>query len=167
MFALGLTRLASCHVCLPRPWVSPSVRWLFGTALCPIASARSLNTLWSMLALLCRSFRLRFRMMARPWLTPMLSLALCRPMELPATTWLLPLAMLQPARLFAGAPTSGAVVPSAHCCRRPSTLCSRSRRRWSRSSLWAITRCPPSRCAPSPSGRVQSGPCSRGQPRGH
>ncbi len=34
----------------------------------------------------------------------------------------------RPARLFAGAPISGAVAPSAPCCRRRSTPCSRSRR---------------------------------------
>ncbi|MFR7670107.1 MAG: hypothetical protein ACLU0O_04705 [Collinsella sp.] len=31
-------------------------------------------------------------------------------------------------RLLAGAPTSGVAEPSARCCRRPSTPCSRSRR---------------------------------------
>lgn len=47
---------------------------------------------------------------------------------LPATIWLSPLAMPQPARLLAGAPTSGVAEPSARCCRRPLTPCSRSRR---------------------------------------
>ena len=34
----------------------------------------------------------------------------------------------RPARSFAGVPISGAVAPSAPCCRRRSTPCSRSRR---------------------------------------
>ena len=105
---------------------------------------------WSMRALPSRSCLSRFRLMARPWLTPMLSLAHCRLTVLPAMTWLLPLAMPHPARLFAGAPTSGAVVPSVHFCRRPSTLCSRSLRRWSRWLPLRAMRFLPSRFVPSP-----------------
>ena len=161
MFVSGLARMRSCRACLPLLWASPSVRWLFGMQPCLSALVRSSIMHWSMRALPSRSCLSRFRLMARPWLTPMLSLAHCRLTVLPAMTWLLALAMPHPARLFAGAPTSGAVVPSALCCRRPSMPCSRLLRRWCRSSLRATTRCPPSR-----SGRVQSGPCSRGRPRG-
>ena len=52
----------------------------------------------------------------------------CLPTASPATIWLSLLAMPQPVRLLAGAPTSGVAEPSARCCRRPSTPCSRSRR---------------------------------------
>lgn len=55
-------------------------------------------------------------------------LAPCLPTASPATIWLSLLAMPQPVRLLAGAPTSGVAEPSARCCRRPSTPCSRSRR---------------------------------------
>ena len=162
MFVSGLVRLRNSRACLPRLWVSPSARWLYGMQPCPSVLVRSSIMRWSMPALPCRSFCLRFRLMAPPCPMLMSSLVRCRLTVLPAMTWLLPLAMPQPARLFAGAPTSGAVAPSVLCCRRHSTPCSRSLRRWSRSSLRATTRCPPSRCAPSPVGRVQSGPCSRG-----
>lgn len=71
---------------------------------------------------------LRFRLSVPRWPMPIPSLAPCRLTVLPAMTWLLPLAMPQPARLLAGAPTSGAVAPSARCCQRRSTPCLRSRR---------------------------------------
>ena len=110
-------RSMSCRVCLPRPWASLSVRWSFGTpprSRHPRAAqrrsknisgarrvlARSLSTLWSMLALPCRRSSSRFRLPVLRWPMPMLSLAPCLPTALPATIWLSPLAMPQPARLF-------------------------------------------------------------------
>ena len=83
---------------------------------------------WSTPVLPCRSSPLRFRLSVPRWPMPIPSLAPCRLTVLPAMTWLLPLAMPQPARLLAGAPTSGAVAPSARCCQRRSTPCLRSRR---------------------------------------
>ena len=52
----------------------------------------------------------------------------CRLTALPATISLSLSVTRRPARSFVGVPISGAAAPSARCCRRRSTPCSRSRR---------------------------------------